>query len=38
MPAYSKLSNEQMDALKRTGLVLEGSSSSIDFLVDSYLM
>ena len=38
MTDYSKLNNEQMDALKRTGLVLEGSLSSIDFLVDSYLM
>ena len=35
---YSNLSEEQKKALTRTGIVLEGSDASIDFMVDSYLL
>ena len=35
---YGNLSAEQRNVLKKTGIVVEGSEASIDFLVDSYLL
>ena len=38
MTDYSGLSKDALDILKKTGVVIEGSNISIDFLCDSYLL